>query len=76
MTMPIQFVHGDQLAYPTADVLLGVDGWSRALKVAVVPQMPVDMTVGTDDCTDGILSTLSCKFDSDNQVPKQENEHG
>ena len=24
--MPIQCVHGDQLAYPTADVLLEVDG--------------------------------------------------
>ena len=59
--MPIQCVHGDQLAYPTADVLLEVDGWSRVLKVAVVPQMPVDMIVGADDCPDGILSSLSCK---------------
>ena len=27
----------------------------------MVPQMSVDMTVGADDCPDGILSTLSCK---------------
>ena len=62
--VPIQCVHGDQLTYPTADVLLEIDGWSRILKVALVPQMPVDMIVGAGDyCPDGFLPTLAQKND-------------
>ena len=62
--MPIQCVHGDQLTYPTAVVLLKIDGWSKVLKVALVPQMPVDMIVGAGDyCPDGILPTLAHKND-------------
>ena len=61
---PIQCVHGDQLTYPTAVVLLEINGWSKVLKVALVPQMPVDMIVGAGDyCPDGILPTLAHKND-------------
>ena len=63
--MPIQCVHGDQLIYPTAEVLLEVDGWSKSLRVALVPQVPVDMIVGTSDyCPDGILPVAAHNNDA------------
>ena len=48
-TIPVLCVHGDLLEYPTAEVRLEMDGREKKTKVALIPDVPVEVIIGTDD---------------------------
>ena len=39
-------VHGYSVDYPTAEVDLEMDGWAKKTKLALVPEVPVDVLTG------------------------------
>ena len=41
-------VHSDSVPYPTATVRLRLGEWEKTARVAVVPNLPVDVLLGTD----------------------------
>jgi len=42
----VQCVHGNEILYPSAQVRLETDGWGRTMKVALIPEVPVDVLLG------------------------------
>lgn len=50
-TAELECAHGDSISYPTAQVTLKIDGWSKELSVAVVPKLPVDVLISWRDYT-------------------------
>jgi len=42
----VQCVHGKEILYPSAQVRLKTDGWGRTIKVALIPEVPVDVLLG------------------------------
>ena len=48
-TINVICVHGDSVDYPTAEVDLEMDGWAKKTKVALVPEVPVDVLIGIKD---------------------------
>ena len=53
-------MHGDSVPYPTAQITLKVDSWTKNLLAAVVPKLPVDVMISwmdyTSDETSGVTS--------------------
>ncbi len=47
-TVPVLCVHGDQVAYPTAEVELCLDGLAKEATVVVTPNLPVPVLLGRD----------------------------
>ena len=47
--MRVQCVHGNEILYPSAQVRLETDGWGRTMKVALIPEVPVDVLLGVRD---------------------------
>ena len=45
----LQFVHGDTVSYPVADVMCELDGWRKEVSVAVVPRLPIDFLIDCDE---------------------------
>ena len=41
-TVKVKCVHGDVIAYPSAIVDLKLDGWEGSIRVALVPNVPVE----------------------------------
>ena len=39
----VRCVHGDLAYYPTAEVQVGIDGVLKPVRVALIPEMPVDL---------------------------------
>ena len=48
-TAELECVHGDSISYPTARVVLEINGWSKELSAAVVPKLPVDVLISWTD---------------------------
>ena len=48
-TVRVQCIHSDEISYPSAIVNLNLDGWERSIKVALVPNVPVDVVLRHDD---------------------------
>lgn len=48
--MPVLCVHGDTHRYPTASVLLEVEGIEQRTKVIIAPDLPVPVLLGRDLC--------------------------
>ena len=48
-TAELECVHGDFISYPTARVVLEINGWSKELSAAVVPKFPVDVLISWTD---------------------------
>ena len=48
-TVRVQCIHGHEISYPSAIVNLNLDGWERSIKVALVPNVPVDVVLRRDD---------------------------
>ena len=42
-------VHGNEILYPSAQVRLETDGEGRTMKVALIPEVPVDILLGVRD---------------------------
>ena len=49
--MKVKCVHGDVITFPSAVVDLKINGWEGKIKVAVVPDVPVDVVLAWDDRT-------------------------
>ena len=47
----VQCVHGKEILYLSAQVRLETDGWGRTMKVALIPEVPVDILLGVGDST-------------------------
>ena len=45
----VQCVHGNEILYPSAQVRLETDGGGRTMKVALIPEVPVDILLGVRD---------------------------
>ena len=45
----MQCVHGKEILYPSAQVRLETDGWGRTMKVALIPEVPVNVLLGVRD---------------------------
>jgi len=39
-------VHGNEIPYSSAQVRLETEGWGRTMKVALIPEVPVDVLLG------------------------------
>ncbi len=48
-SMEVCCVHGDKVNYPSAEVDLEIDGWTRTPKVALIPNVPVEVVLGLAD---------------------------
>lgn len=48
-TINVICVYGDSVDYPTAEVDLEMDGWAKKTKVALVPEVPVDVLIWIKD---------------------------
>ena len=42
-------VHGNEILYPSAQFRLETDGGGRTMKVALIPEVPVDILLGVRD---------------------------
>jgi len=51
-------MHGDVIAYPSAIVDLKLDGWEGSIRVALVPNVPVDVVLAWDDHPTAELNSL------------------
>ena len=45
----VQCVHGSEILYPSAQTRLETDGWGRTMKVALIPEVPIDILLGVRD---------------------------
>ena len=45
----VRCVHGDSAYYPLAVVRVGIDGVWKVVRVALIPEMPVDLLIGVND---------------------------
>ena len=50
-TAELECVHGDSISYPTAQVTLKINSWTKEISAAVVPKLPVDFLVSGKDYT-------------------------
>ena len=53
----VRCVHGDLAYYPTAEVQVGIDGVLEPVRVALIPEMPVDLLIGVNDFSSGRVPT-------------------
>ena len=72
-TAELKCVHGDSISYPTAQITLEIDGWSKEPSVAVVPKLPVDVLISWKDypSTDGTSGITSLAVLTRSQKKKQ-----
>jgi len=42
----VQCVHGNEILYPSTQVRLETDEWGRTMKLALIPEVPVDVLLG------------------------------
>ena len=45
----VQCEHGNDTFYPSAQVRLEIDGWGRTTKVALIPEVPLNVLMGVRD---------------------------
>lgn len=47
--IPVRCVHGDLVHHPSAEVEVGVDGGWKPVRVALIPELPLDLLLGAKD---------------------------
>ena len=53
----VRCIHGDLAYYPSAEVQVGIDGVLKPVRVALIPETPVDLLIGVNDFSSGNLPT-------------------